>query len=600
MERGIFQGCPISPYLFLLVIESMALAIRQNLNIKGIPVGENDLKISLLADDSTCFIDGSQNSFKSLFDTIGSFSESSGCKLNISKSEAIWIGSLKGSQKFPFSEKGLKWNKSTFKTLGIHFSLNISNLYDLNHKTKLKSIENILNCWRVRNLSLVGKICVIKTLLLPQLLYYFSVLCIKIPKKFFRQINTILYKFIWSGGSDRVKRHLLCNDYSLGGLKMIDPYMFSIAQKMTWVKMLLDDNYQSIWKFIELCILDDFSGRKDILWKAHPPACILNKLGSSQLAESLQTWYIFREKIVKDEFNTAFSAIGSCQCIWFNRSIRSKSKQYFLYEDWLDKGIVFISDLLNPPHPGYKLFEELILDYDISKKDRRKYNFLLKNIPKDWFVSSDLTPDKIFEEIKAKLLKTQKIPKFAYSIIQETCYPERQTVFWSDLQESEEINWEKVHVNNFLCTINTRIRSFYFKLFHRAIGLNNFLYKIKRKDSPNCSFCKNAPETYIHIFVQCPSVQPIWEDTLKAISQKINKPLNVSLFEQMFGFDSDKFLTYLFLLLKYYVYICKFQNKPPSFKGYKSYVIANKELEYNIAKRNNKLSIHFRKWRFDL
>ena len=73
MERGIFQGCPISPYLFLIVIESMALAIRQNPNIQGIPVAENELKISLLADDSTCFIDGSDNSFKSLFDTIGFF-----------------------------------------------------------------------------------------------------------------------------------------------------------------------------------------------------------------------------------------------------------------------------------------------------------------------------------------------------------------------------------------------------------------------------------------------------------------------------------------------------------------------------------------------
>ena len=59
---------------------------------------------------------------------------------------------------------------------------------------KLKSIENTLNCWRARNLSLVGKICVIKTLLLPQLLYFFSVLCIKLPNKFFRQF--------------------MCNDYS--------------------------------------------------------------------------------------------------------------------------------------------------------------------------------------------------------------------------------------------------------------------------------------------------------------------------------------------------------------------------------------------------
>ena len=200
MQRGIFQGCPISPYLFLLVIECMALAIRQNSNIKGISVEDNDLKISLLADDSTCFIDGSENSFQSLFDTIDFFSESSGCKLNISKSEAIWIES------HPFSENGLKWNKLTFKTLGINFSLNTKQLYHLNHKVKLKSIESILNCWRARNLSLVGKVCVIKTLLLPQLLYFFSVLCIKIPKSFFKQLNTLLFKFIWNGGNDRVQR----------------------------------------------------------------------------------------------------------------------------------------------------------------------------------------------------------------------------------------------------------------------------------------------------------------------------------------------------------------------------------------------------------
>ena len=602
MERGIFQGCPISPYLFLLVIETMALAIRQNSNIKGIPVEEKELKITLLADDSTCFIDGSVNSLKSLFDTIGLFSESSGCKLNISKSEAIWIGSLKGSQLFPCSKKGLKWNKSTFKTLGINFSLNISQLYDLNHKIKLKSIESTLNCWRARNLSLVGKICVIKTLLLPQLLYYFSVLCIKIPKMFFRQLNTLLYKFIWCGGSDRVKRHLMCNDFSLGGLKMTDPYTFSIAQKMSWVKLLLDDNYQSLWKSIEISILKSFSDRKDILWKTYAPENILNKLNSCQLAESLRTWYIFRENFAKTEFNTAFSSIGSCQCIWFNRNIRSKSKYYFLYQDWLDKGIVYISDLLNPPHPGSKLFEELILDYDISRKDRRKYNFLMRNIPNEWLVTSDLTPDTIFDEISTKLLTIQKIPKYAYGIILDSCVPEKQITFWNDLQDPtcNQPNWEKTHMNNFKSTISTRIRSFYFKLFHRAIGINDFLYKIKRKDSPNCSLCNKAPETYIHLFIECPVVKPIWDETVKAITQKINKPLSVSSFEKMFGYDSDKFLTYLFLLLKYYVYICKFQNKPPSFEGYKAYTIVNKDLEYCIAKKNDKLPIHFQKWRFKI
>ena len=42
------------------------------------------------------------------------------------------------------------------------------------------------------NLSLIGKITVIKSLLLPQLLYLFFVLCISIPKLFFKRLNTIL------------------------------------------------------------------------------------------------------------------------------------------------------------------------------------------------------------------------------------------------------------------------------------------------------------------------------------------------------------------------------------------------------------------------
>ena len=106
MERGVFQGCPISPYLFLLVIETMAIAIRQNYNIKGIPVEGKELKISLLADDSTCFINGSDDSFRALFNVIEQFSHTSGCKLNLAKSEAIWIGSKKGSQFYPSLRMG--------------------------------------------------------------------------------------------------------------------------------------------------------------------------------------------------------------------------------------------------------------------------------------------------------------------------------------------------------------------------------------------------------------------------------------------------------------------------------------------------------------
>ena len=62
----------------------------------------------------------------------------------------------------------------------------------------------------------------------------------------------MFYRFIWNGGRDRVKRAYVCNHYEYCGLKMIDPYNFFLAQKMVWVKLLLDNQFESIWKTIEL------------------------------------------------------------------------------------------------------------------------------------------------------------------------------------------------------------------------------------------------------------------------------------------------------------------------------------------------------------
>ena len=103
----------------------------------------------------------------------------------MSKSEAINIGSLKNSEDKPFEERGLTWRCKTFKALGVTFSLQTKCLYELNYPMKLKKIEQVMNCWRQRSLSLIGKIAVVKSLLLPQLLYLFSVLYIDVPKSFF-------------------------------------------------------------------------------------------------------------------------------------------------------------------------------------------------------------------------------------------------------------------------------------------------------------------------------------------------------------------------------------------------------------------------------
>ena len=80
--------------LVQLIIETMAIALRVNQNIRVIPIEESELKIYLLVNDSTCFFfDGSQGSFDNPFATLIKLSYFSGHKIIFSKlSDAIWIG----------------------------------------------------------------------------------------------------------------------------------------------------------------------------------------------------------------------------------------------------------------------------------------------------------------------------------------------------------------------------------------------------------------------------------------------------------------------------------------------------------------------------
>ena len=55
MSCGIFQGYPISSYMFVLAIEMLAIAIRDSPDIKSIKIGEMEKKITLFADDTICF-----------------------------------------------------------------------------------------------------------------------------------------------------------------------------------------------------------------------------------------------------------------------------------------------------------------------------------------------------------------------------------------------------------------------------------------------------------------------------------------------------------------------------------------------------------------
>ena len=91
LSKGVRQGDPLSPYLFILALEILAVKIRNDNNIQGIRIGEKIVKLTLFADDMTCFIKDIR-SYSILFETLRAFGVFSGLKVNKDKTEALALG----------------------------------------------------------------------------------------------------------------------------------------------------------------------------------------------------------------------------------------------------------------------------------------------------------------------------------------------------------------------------------------------------------------------------------------------------------------------------------------------------------------------------
>jgi hypothetical protein len=190
--RSCRQGDPIAPYLFILAIEPLLRQLKHDDEVVGLQTPLQEVKFTAYADDITLLLKNQASLDKALA-IIDDFGSTSGLLLNRDKTEIMLL------------DASTEEEANTIKVTGVvHAAAENRHLAEKeNFEPLIAKLRNMVNTWKMRALSLTGRAMVAKAQGWAQ--FQHISMAVHVPTWAAKQIDDILYKFIWKG-PDRVKR----------------------------------------------------------------------------------------------------------------------------------------------------------------------------------------------------------------------------------------------------------------------------------------------------------------------------------------------------------------------------------------------------------
>lgn len=200
IHRGVWQRCPLVPYLFLLIGEVLNMAVskeQQTGQIQGIELSNSTLQqlLSQFADDTGLSIRGAEEYLRHTILLLKQFGSASGLLINWQKSVGYWFSAL--PRPAWLDNFDLTWAPpgSLSKLLGAPFGITLETT-DVDRFLKDK-ISKKLRYWSSQRLSLAGSVTVVNAVLFSTLYYFIAIWSSSL--QVIRSIRVSLRNFLWSG-----------------------------------------------------------------------------------------------------------------------------------------------------------------------------------------------------------------------------------------------------------------------------------------------------------------------------------------------------------------------------------------------------------------
>ena len=319
VSRGVRQGCPLSPLLYVIMAETLACAIRSDPLIDGFSLpGRRRIKLCQYADDTSIVV-MSDVSLLQVFSVFNRYELASGAKLNVTKSHGLLVGSWASRSNLPIA---LDWSSSSITVMGT----TLSNVADDSScwTPPLDQLRLTLADWQQRHLSYHGRALVVNSLGLSPLWYLASFRTM--PVLVVTAINACVFSFLWHNKWEKIARSSLTQRVGQGGLNVVDVGHKVSSLHVMWVRRLLADPDHSSMYLFRHSLSVAFAGRslENILLLPAPSPTAMNLLPPF-FRSVMSSW--FRLSRCLDARGIMIRGPGSSFCPVSSLSVRFVYKQ---------------------------------------------------------------------------------------------------------------------------------------------------------------------------------------------------------------------------------------------------------------------------------